>query len=235
MAKEKDPAPKRVALNMKASPQLRGRIDEAAAASGLSVAQEVERRLLESLRLEDQFGGRKTTAFLQLAASVIQDAEAGTGCEWQDDFLTWSGVNYVVRSLLDSRRPSTTLESELATLEASVFRLQRRLLDAVSRLNDAGIQKPNRLVEISRGKKPEEVVDQYEQSFIYKPDGERRLARETTELRADARDIDLIIDDMKGEVERLDHLRLAVAASSQTASEFGEALLNRAEGNAKCL
>lgn len=44
---------KRLALNMKASPELRSRIEAAARQSGLSIAQEVERRLLASFDYED--------------------------------------------------------------------------------------------------------------------------------------------------------------------------------------
>lgn len=46
-------AAKRVALNMKASTALRARIEEAANVSGLSIAQEVERRLIASFDYED--------------------------------------------------------------------------------------------------------------------------------------------------------------------------------------
>ena len=44
---------KRHPLNMKASPELRRRIEDAAKKSGLSLAQEVERRLIASFDYED--------------------------------------------------------------------------------------------------------------------------------------------------------------------------------------
>jgi len=43
---------KRLPLNMKASPELRRRIEGAAKKSGLSLAQEVERRLIASFEYE---------------------------------------------------------------------------------------------------------------------------------------------------------------------------------------
>jgi hypothetical protein len=46
-------APKRLALNMKATPALRARIEAAAKESGLSIAQEVERRLIASFDYQD--------------------------------------------------------------------------------------------------------------------------------------------------------------------------------------
>lgn len=46
-------APKRLALNMKATPALRARIEAAAQESGLSIAQEVERRLIASFDYQD--------------------------------------------------------------------------------------------------------------------------------------------------------------------------------------
>lgn len=44
---------KREPLNMRASPELRARIEEAALASGLSLSQEVERRLIASFDRDD--------------------------------------------------------------------------------------------------------------------------------------------------------------------------------------
>lgn len=115
MTLERPRAPKRVALNMKATPQLRGRIDDAARESGLSVAQEVERRLIESFNAETALGGRKTAAFLRSLAALFELAESSTGKSWHEDWETFAAVRKAtMRTLLAHSPPTPAHVEEIA-------------------------------------------------------------------------------------------------------------------------
>jgi hypothetical protein len=102
----KDRAPKRVALNMKATPALRARIEAAAGESGLSIAQEVERRLIESFKEEDRLGGPQSARVLYAVAANIEAAEHATGRRWLEDYATWFAVRYLIDETLYDFSPA---------------------------------------------------------------------------------------------------------------------------------
>jgi uncharacterized protein (DUF1778 family) len=96
---------KRSPLNMKASPELRARIEEAAEETGLSLTQEVERRLLQSFAADDALGSRRTASVLRLIAALISNIEASSGMSWVDDYATWNAVRIAVQDVLKRARP----------------------------------------------------------------------------------------------------------------------------------
>lgn len=104
-ADQKARAPKRVALNMKATPALRQRIEEAASRSGLSIAQEVERRLIASIEGDDRVGGPHTRSFLSLLGAAIHALELRAGKTWDQDFQTFTEVRGAADRLLQYSNP----------------------------------------------------------------------------------------------------------------------------------
>lgn len=90
---------------MKASPQLRARIEEAAKQSGLSLSQEVERRLIASFDHDDMAGGAHNATFLRFAAAFIAEAEESVGARWTEDVLAWDVVRSGILGAINRRRP----------------------------------------------------------------------------------------------------------------------------------
>lgn len=99
-------------LNMRTSPELRAKIEEAADANGRSLTQEVERRLFSSFTL-DQYVGRmhiqSLTLMLGAAVSLIEDR---TGKRWTEDQETWIMVSEAVMRLLRWDRPPPDSDQE---------------------------------------------------------------------------------------------------------------------------
>lgn len=98
-------APKRVALNMKATPALRARIEEAAKESGLSIAQEVERRLIISMNNDDQAGGVIQGDMIRAILIMMNGTTRALGAEWWTDFDGWKIVSSNILDFLRDLRP----------------------------------------------------------------------------------------------------------------------------------
>jgi hypothetical protein len=92
-------------LNMRTTPELRARIEEAAAQSGRSLTQEVERRLLTTFLFDEVRGGPHIGAFVNMLASTIQMIENRTGTKWTEDTLAFEAVRAASARLLRWTRP----------------------------------------------------------------------------------------------------------------------------------
>jgi hypothetical protein len=90
---------------MKATPALRARIEESAKAKGLSIAQEVERTILDAYSLEDALGGSTNIAFFRLAAAAIKTVENHTGKRWWEDPKTFHAVTIVLPVVMTLSSP----------------------------------------------------------------------------------------------------------------------------------
>lgn len=86
---------KRLALNMRATKELRTRLEAAAAASGRSLAQEAEMRLESSFRAEDAvtimsermselLGGGHNASFLMWLSQILSSIDEELGTRWVD-------------------------------------------------------------------------------------------------------------------------------------------------------
>ena len=158
----KAPAPKRVALNMKASPALRAKVDEAANRSGLSIAQEVERRLLASIEADDDFGGPRTANLLRAAVEAIGFAEQSTGKHWLDDFGTFHVAKRLIDVLMNERTPTPPSNEAIA---AAYHRLKAAEEEEANALRDmfdkaprpGSLVLPNAFLDQARHKKPSEA------------------------------------------------------------------------------
>ena len=97
---------RRAPLNMKTSPELRGQIEEAARTSGLSMSQEVERRLIESFADEERLGGADTANLVRMLAANITQIESMTKGRWYEDPVCWAAVSKTLPAILRMMRPS---------------------------------------------------------------------------------------------------------------------------------
>lgn len=105
-------AVKRAPMNMKTSPELRSRIEQAAELSGLSMSQEVERRLIDSFSLEDQLGGPRRVGLFRLMAWAISVIEGQHGGKLEEDFWAFHRARGAIDGALNTIRPP--LPSEIA-------------------------------------------------------------------------------------------------------------------------
>lgn len=103
-------APKRLALNMKATPKLRGRIEAAAKESGLSIAQEVERRLIASMAEDDRAGGLVQGDLLRTMQLVMNGANRALERDWWRDPDGWKMVAGALSDLLRQMEPDPVVK-----------------------------------------------------------------------------------------------------------------------------
>lgn len=155
--RESGDAPKRAPLNLRTTPEMRDRLEAAAAARGLSITQEVMRRLEASFAAEeslDRSSGRAATNFLvHMIRGATSAIETKTGKDWKDNPRTAvlcegaiMGVLEVLMTPLEGEGIANRLtgetedEARAKLLESGqkvgrVF-VQDRLSDQVKRLDE---------------------------------------------------------------------------------------------------
>ena len=97
--------PKRAAIGLRASNDLRSRLEAAAAETGRSLSQEAEIRLEQSFESDSAFGGAEQAALLRMMAAAAQLIEARTGKSWLEDFDTGYAVSAAWRQLVNMSLP----------------------------------------------------------------------------------------------------------------------------------
>ncbi|MGI8705023.1 MAG: hypothetical protein ACR2JJ_04395 [Sphingomicrobium sp.] len=123
---------------MKATPHLRALIDQAAQASGLSVAQEVERRLIESLAEEKRLGGKETAALARTIAGNIQWIEQAQEGRWYEDDVCFRALTIALPEIMNRCRKTPLQEVVDEIVNSAAVDLAFRSLDALDeqRLSD---------------------------------------------------------------------------------------------------
>ncbi len=106
---------KRTPLNMRTTRELRERLEREAAASGRSLAQQVEFRLDQSYA---SFGREDIFLVARLLATAIQTIEAVTGKIWMDDAEAHRHTQEACRTILDAFRPPGIDATESSTIGA---------------------------------------------------------------------------------------------------------------------
>ena len=112
---------KRPSMGFRPTADLRGKLEHAAVTSGLSLTQEVERRLERSFAEEDSwapaiadeakrgikesFGKEETFLLARLLADAIQIIEMKTGKNWMDDPDAHQQAQEACKTIFDSFRP----------------------------------------------------------------------------------------------------------------------------------
>lgn len=96
---------KAATLSARITVATRQRLDAAAKASGLSLSQEVERRLRLSLDDQDTFGGPVTSWMLESIAGGMTTIERHTGRKWEEDPYTFDECRSFVDAWMARFRP----------------------------------------------------------------------------------------------------------------------------------
>ena len=137
-------------LNMRTSPELRAKIEEAADVNGRSLTQEVERRLMTSFIFDEVRGGPHIGAFANMLAATIQTIEQRLGAQWIDDIAAHAAVSAATSRLLDWNRPSVEPKIDRALFaQAKATRDDAQALDAqLAAMREAfGWQRPASYVD----------------------------------------------------------------------------------------
>ena len=104
---------KRPSMGFRPTVELRGRLEKAAAASGLSMTQEVERRLERSFRDEDRLGGPVVFRLATLFGITKQLVEEATEKEFKSDQYTFDQVVESWMAILMKLRPAEHSQIDL--------------------------------------------------------------------------------------------------------------------------
>lgn len=128
---------KRQPLNMRTDAVMRSRIEGAAAISGLSLSQEVERRLITSFIQDDFLGGPHTAPIARMLIGTIGEIERERERNWRADLETWWAVKEAVNALLDLCRPAPTKEwiEEVQAIVAPYEQAEQRRAAALADLD----------------------------------------------------------------------------------------------------
>lgn len=105
-----DEEAKRAAFTFRTTNSLRGQLTAAAEESGLSIAQEIERRLELSFFEEAIMGGRDKALLAKLIASAASLIEIETQRRWTEDRMTWAAVNAAVQRIMAWFQPHLDLD-----------------------------------------------------------------------------------------------------------------------------
>lgn len=105
-----DDEAKRTAFTFRTTTSLRGQLAAAAEESGLSIAQEIERRLELSFFEEAIMGGRDKALLAKLIASAASLIEIETQHRWTEDRMTWAAVNAAVQRIMSWFQPHLDLD-----------------------------------------------------------------------------------------------------------------------------
>lgn len=101
-------SPKRAPLNMKTTPELRDRIQEAADNSGRPLTQEVEHRLQQSFYDDDAFGGPSRSSLVRMIGILVAAEERRSGKSITEDFYTWNAAKAAINGVIDKIKPPVT-------------------------------------------------------------------------------------------------------------------------------
>lgn len=123
---------RRATVTFRCLPALQAKIQDAAAQSGRSSSEEIERRI------EDSFAGAfsadvRTKGIFESVAQMISVVERGTGRKWWEDELTASMCGDVVRELINSLMPRVEQPANklLELVESDKARLEREAKEAL--------------------------------------------------------------------------------------------------------
>ena len=112
-----DAEAKRHPMGIRTTKDLKEKVEALAAANGRSVAAEIELRLEESIRREEQRGGRHISAPLDIIAGVMGMAEERTGQRWNEALSAWLPVEAVMKALLERNKPKVPDYEKFAAAE----------------------------------------------------------------------------------------------------------------------
>lgn len=130
---------KRSPLNLRTSTELRAKIERAAHESGLSLTQEVERRLIASFEQDETLGGGETAMLFRSLANMVAQVERRTGRAWSSDPVTFAVMFDMISDAIFQAMPmSVEVEAWGDALERR-SEARKRVESAVDYLTDIGV------------------------------------------------------------------------------------------------
>lgn len=141
-------------LNMRTDPKLREAIEKAAADTGRSMTQELERRVKMTFDMEKWLGGPHIHALVNALGSTIHNIELLTGERWTDDAGTWDAVEGAARRLLAWKRPprpdEQTRRLAFEKLDETAAAMRKAAADLDAYRIDLGVASANGFADIYR-------------------------------------------------------------------------------------
>jgi hypothetical protein len=131
----------RMPISFRVPPALKDQLDHAAAESGRSLSQEIEIRLVESVRRDDLLGGRENRRIvLAMAAAFSRAVEVASGGQpngARDPDAYACGVAAVLRTLLMENPTCSTHQVARALSQMQAEIQARKTVDELMRREDA--------------------------------------------------------------------------------------------------
>lgn len=97
---------KRWIMSIRTNADGRSRLEDAAAANGRNLSEEIESRLQRSFQTDNDYGGIANAAFVNLLGATIREIEAQTGQSWRSNSDTYDKVRMAILRELEFRSPS---------------------------------------------------------------------------------------------------------------------------------
>lgn len=125
---------KRYAVGIRTTRETKTMIEEAAAASGRSMAQEIEYRLERSFHQEADLGGRRSASLARFLGTHITTVEEMMGCRWFDNQTAWRVVRDSLPKLMHVYKPDpdqSVVDEAFARIieEKAIARANERVID----------------------------------------------------------------------------------------------------------
>ena len=131
------------------TPDVRRKLEEAAAESGRSMSQEMQSRLEHSLQDQDarerEMGGRELLALFRMLGAVAEVIEERTGKKWSEDWDTGLAVQAAWKALIGRAMPSPSSEYRRAVNILDEFPPLPTLPELPKRPSKGGLDPQSRL------------------------------------------------------------------------------------------
>jgi hypothetical protein len=98
-------------FNTRIAPEVRHRLVQAAKRNDQTLSSEIERRLRESLEVEERWGGDHHYALARLVTNAAQRIERSAGKRWLDDAFVAQALRAVVLIILNRLMPDAPLQT----------------------------------------------------------------------------------------------------------------------------
>jgi hypothetical protein len=131
---------KRYPLNMRTTFEARQELERAAAASGRSLAQEVEHRLnrsfVEDGKIAEMFGDRRTFVLMQMMAQAVHFGHTPSNPTWLDDPIEFEKAISAALRILEAVQPEGSWPADAPTerhVQVSGQRIAMNIWRAIKR------------------------------------------------------------------------------------------------------
>ena len=151
--------PQSVQFKLRIAPELKRRIEEAAAANGRSINREATARLESSLNKEGGSSNSANAKILEQIGSILAAASAAGEPDWTDDHVAWELLRSTVDHLFQGWEPLPDEESEISEAAIKAFQQWQAATGAAGK-SPADLDAELRELELRKkviGLTPEEI------------------------------------------------------------------------------